>query len=158
MISHKSLCPTNFKDEFFVGIGDINSAFLPKIEPLTPTSQVSNTPDTVTTPDKPTSVDTATNLSSDEDGEDAVKLETVALLNQNNAVLDAQLEQRPLAKMQEELREHDGQEDKPEKPAIVSTEKKIEHDSPKRRLPKTPLLKNDDYELQRIAKVLLSSS
>jgi hypothetical protein len=25
------------QDDFFVGIGDINSAFLPKIEPLAPT-------------------------------------------------------------------------------------------------------------------------
>lgn len=28
---------TFVKDDFFVGIGDINSAFLPKIEPLAPT-------------------------------------------------------------------------------------------------------------------------
>lgn len=29
--------PTFAKDDFFVGIGDINSAFLPKAEPLAPT-------------------------------------------------------------------------------------------------------------------------
>jgi len=33
-IHYRSL--TRISDDFFVGIGDINSAFLPKIEPLAP--------------------------------------------------------------------------------------------------------------------------
>jgi RNA polymerase II subunit A-like phosphatase len=41
---------------------------------------------------------------------DAAEIQATALLTQNNAVLDAQLEERPLAKKQEELQVHEIEE------------------------------------------------
>jgi RNA polymerase II subunit A-like phosphatase len=69
------------------------------------------------------------------------------MLTRNNAALDAQLEERPLAKKQEELQEHDDAQQ-----ASTSTCVKEPWQKPGN-LPKKTLLKNDDHELERLGKV-----
>jgi RNA polymerase II subunit A-like phosphatase len=66
------------------------------------------------------------------------------MLTRNNAALDAQLEERPLAKKQEELQEHDDTQQ-----ASTSKEPLLKPGN----LPKKTLLKNDDHELDRLGKV-----
>lgn len=69
------------------------------------------------------------------------------MLTRNNAALDAQLEERPLAKKQEELQEHDDVQQ-------ASTSACVKEPWPKPgNLPKKTLLKNDDHELERLGKV-----
>ena len=69
------------------------------------------------------------------------------MLTRNNAALDAQLEERPLAKKQEELQENDDT-----KQASTSASVKEPWVKPEN-LPKKTLLKNDDHELDRLGKV-----
>jgi len=84
------------------------------------------------------------------------------MLTENNAALDAQLEQRPLAKKQEELTEHEVKEAETAIPTAApattenseATETSRKSVSPKpEKVHKKALLKNDDYELDRIGKV-----
>jgi RNA polymerase II subunit A-like phosphatase len=150
------LCST---DDFFVGIGDINSAFLPKLEPLTaastslPTSKPSETanggsPSPVIVPEHTGAVDaTVVGSTVPDEAESAKTATTKALMTRNNAALEAQLEERPLAKKQEALREHELHPDGPGVPA-----KKTPSPEPEK-VPKKPLLKNDDGELDRVGKV-----
>ncbi len=98
--------------------------------------------------------------SAEEDERDVAELQATALLTQNNAVLEAQLEERPLAKKQEELQEHEveiqkHQVQKAETPTTVP----VQEPSPTpQKLPKKALLKNDDYELIRVGKVRMQHS
>lgn len=68
-------------------------------------------------------------------------------MTRNNAALEAQLEERPLAKKQEALREHELHPDGP-----GASAKKTPSPEPEK-VPKKPLLKNDDVELVRVGKV-----
>ncbi|KAF9566917.1 hypothetical protein CPC08DRAFT_627531 [Agrocybe pediades] len=161
--------------DFFIGIGDINSSFLPKVEPLTPV--VANLPSpskpeadsinalsslpAVTTDVHPTGVDTSPVASPPTP--DDVDIQATAMLSQNNAALDAQLEERPLAKKEKEMQEHDVDEQKhSEAPATptsttpsTASEALTPDSSPKpEKAHKKALLKNDDYELIRIGKLL----
>ncbi|KAK0455901.1 hypothetical protein EV421DRAFT_1749339 [Armillaria borealis] len=97
--------------DFFVGIGDINSAFIPK-------APTSNLP--------PSS--------------------TQALITQNSIALEAQVEGRPLAKMQEQLADSDD----------TAKEKEVSptHDHKQTSHHKKALLKSQDNELERVAKLL----
>lgn len=151
-------------DDFFVGIGDINSSFLPKVDPLSPIIPAQSTPgkhsETTNNGDNsqnlaerpnPVIVDTSVDTSSTSEDEDAEQ-QNKAMLTRNNAALDAQLEERPLAKKQEELQEHDDTQQ-------ASTSTCVKEPSPKPgNLPKKALLKNDDHELERIGKVTYSST
>ncbi len=148
-------------DDFFIGIGDINSSFLPKIEPLTPVlpgpsslSQIAggindSTPDTAEGA-KATAIDTTPTVPATPLEEEEAELQKTAMFSKNNAALDAQLEERPLAKKEKELQEHETTESAPEQaPTEVTKEP-----SPKpEKAHKKALLKNDDYELERIGKV-----
>ena len=69
------------------------------------------------------------------------------MLTRNNAALDAQLEERPLAKKQEELQENDDTQQ-----ASTSASVKEPWLKPGN-LPKKTLLKNDDHELDRLGRV-----
>ncbi|KAG7452156.1 uncharacterized protein BT62DRAFT_926376 [Guyanagaster necrorhizus] len=97
--------------DFFVGIGDINSAFLPKV--------------------------TTSNL---------MPSSTQALITQNSIALEAQVEERPLARMQEQLTDSDDSA----KDKEVSPKPDHEHTSHR----KKALLKSQDNELERVAKLL----
>ncbi|KAF8560165.1 hypothetical protein OG21DRAFT_1480001 [Imleria badia] len=128
--------------DFFVGIGDINSAFLPKVEPLAPTVHTP-TLGKSTTPPAPSASEvlppSPPALAQPEERERA-EIESKAMLTQNSLALEAQVEERPLAKKQEELQDAE--------PTVVSTGNvKAEH-------PKKALLKNDDVELRRVGTLL----
>ncbi|KAJ7762404.1 hypothetical protein DFH07DRAFT_410117 [Mycena maculata] len=157
--------------DFFVGIGDINSAFLPKIEPLTPLTTPGLTPPKGTaktvpsvhsppladpaqlSPSSPTPVSPAAAAEAE--------LTEKAMLTQNTIALEAQVEERPLAKKQEELQvASDGTPGAGESPgeseAAASEDKAANSKSPTPEKPhrKAALLKNDDNELQRLGKLL----
>ncbi|KAJ7492115.1 hypothetical protein FB451DRAFT_1077957 [Mycena latifolia] len=153
--------------DFFVGIGDINSAFLPKIEPLTPA-----TPPAPAVPkasaaadlpaDSPPSADPAQvnpSLPAPVSPTEAAQAELTekAMLTQNSIALEAQVEERPLAKKQEEL-----QVASAESPAVggsqtATNETQVPNSTslaPEKPQRKAALLKNDDNELQRLGKLL----
>jgi RNA polymerase II subunit A-like phosphatase len=162
-----SICPS---DDFFVGIGDINSTFLPKVEPLltTPTLPPSLQPSPEESSTRPTSLETQSSP------EETQKAELVkdAMLTQNELALEAQLEERPLAKKQEELlvtptgdqngqqqevggEEEDKKPPDPSPPSLLETQSGAV-DSKPAKVPRKALLKNDDVELQRVTKVYSS--
>lgn len=148
-------------DDFFVGIGDINSSFLPKIEPLItagpippPKIAAPNGQARVSKSPKGSGVDTSPVLPLDTEEADAAESQATALLTQNNAVLDAQLEERPLAKKQEELQVHEIEEQQQKTVSSSATETPVnEIPLGPQKLPKKALLKNDDHELIRIGNV-----
>ena len=171
-------------DDFFVGIGDINSAFLPRITPLTPSvpsqppSSPSNPaapipPSPSSTPLSPTS-SSASEISSETAihessptlvGSDDEELEKRSMLTRNSIALEAQVEERPLAKKQEELEEQEQKEEaesqcsasasKPEEEEAESVEVKtdVTPQPPPHKHTAKALLRNDDYELSRVKAV-----
>jgi len=150
-------------DDFFVGIGDINSSFLPKIEPLTTAAPVippkfaapngiANSPKT-----PKAGVDTSPVLPLEEDETNVAEIQATKLLSQSNAILDAQLEERPLAKKQEELQEHDVEEQKQKAQVSPPVTPPVKDLSTAQKPPKKALLKNDDYELIRIGNVSMET-
>ncbi|KAL0951753.1 hypothetical protein HGRIS_008425 [Hohenbuehelia grisea] len=166
--------------DFFVGIGDINSTFLPKVEPLTVTGppvittgasfltfQVGSSPNQdlpsgptnsslAKTSDQPGSIleGDATQPSPEET--EKAELQTDALLTQNSLALEAQLEERPLAKKQEELVASEEDTQTPIVPSSSSSEpaKPAEVVPKPERHARKALLKNDDDELERVSKLL----
>jgi RNA polymerase II subunit A C-terminal domain phosphatase len=140
-------------DDFFVGIGDINSSFLPKIESAIPAQPSPGKDSEINHEDSSRNpaihansaiIDTPTDILPTTSEAEIAEQENKAMLTRNNAALDAQLEERPLAKKQEELQDHDN----------ASTSACVKEPSPKPgNLPKKPLLKNDDHELERLGKV-----
>ena len=154
-------------DDFFVGIGDINSTFLPKVEPLTAPglttparkgAQLNQPPPSLGLPQSspaglPTDGD-VTNPTLEE--VEQAERRTKALLTQNTLALEAQLEERPLAKKQVELQEAsvEGTKDVEKLPLekAEGTPSAPEPAKPEH-APRKALLKNDDQELIRIGKV-----
>ncbi|KAF8079106.1 hypothetical protein FPV67DRAFT_95819 [Lyophyllum atratum] len=168
--------------DFFVGIGDINSTFLPKLESLTPAlhppspssnanakvspslppgnqqqrsySQHALPDDNAPSPATPLIVPEPAPPRETE-GADITK----TMMTRNNLALEAQLEERPLAKKQEALSEgetphehhhhHRKDESKPETEDQVK-EQRSTTPKPERKA----LLKNDDMELERVSKLL----
>ncbi|KAF6754350.1 hypothetical protein DFP72DRAFT_1170471 [Ephemerocybe angulata] len=151
--------------DFFVGIGDINSTFLPKLDPSTvtaaPPPPAAEVKLPAAAPDgalaSPTNSSDASPPSPGVGDANATgtSAENV-LMVANNAALDAQLEERPLAKKEKELQEHEEEDAKstpspapsPSPASPPTPEDKLEH--PHRKA----LLKNDDTELQRVGKLL----
>ncbi|KAJ2927695.1 hypothetical protein H1R20_g9386, partial [Candolleomyces eurysporus] len=140
--------------DFFVGIGDINSNFLPKVDPstLAPAPAPTPTP-TPSKSDSPSASDEE-NSSVDVNGDTT---EVSVLLNENNAALDAQLEERPLAKKEKEMQEHEEEEEakqtqSPDK--ATTTTQPSESNAHDHHHHRKALLKNDDTELQRVGKLL----
>jgi RNA polymerase II subunit A-like phosphatase len=87
-------------------------------------------------------------------------MESKAMLTQNSLALEAQVEERPLAKKQEALLESDGT-GSPASPEDQSSVHPKDHgkaaESPKsEKASRKPLLKNDDVELQRVGAVCIS--
>lgn len=161
-------------DDFFVGIGDINSTFLPKIDPSTP-SPISLPSSSSETKPPPSKDVTTTSEASTSDvpvpsvvnGDETAAAETAeqtVLVLQNNAALDAQLEERPLAKAEKELQEHE-EEDAEQTPTPadnITTSPSPTPESDKENKDhkddhhhhRKALLKNDDVELDRVGKVI----
>jgi RNA polymerase II subunit A-like phosphatase len=162
-IAHSAL------DDFFVGIGDINSAFLPKLDPILagPDQKPSSTSNKATPVTSATPVSSAAAPTLTTDAAKAVQdAEDDAALDKVTQVLDAQLEERPLAKKQDELADadadaiadaasKDGITEEPSMPCD-SVENGKQLDAPPKKAPKAhkqALLKNDDYELVRVQAV-----
>ncbi|EPQ60326.1 hypothetical protein GLOTRDRAFT_118635 [Gloeophyllum trabeum ATCC 11539] len=179
-------CPNLIKVvpyDFFVGIGDINSTFLPKLNALAAAMIPSPSPGAAAVVPPPTvaSVDIRSSLSSpsptlaasspatstsstlppspDEEREELTK---TALITQNSLALEAQLEDRPLAKKQEELQsteDENATEGEPRSRESTTPEAAPEEE-PDNAVAKQPkaarkaLLRNDDYELQRVQQLL----
>lgn len=163
-------------DDFFVGIGDINSAFLPKLEPMTPAlppeavqplkpaSELLSTEDAVEVDMSSQATDISDpstsvlggaltpdeSISFEESDQDQIAKNEI--LTRNYMELDQQVEERPLAKKQEELQEEaepipsTNGTPEPEKDGIVT------ETTPKPHARKA-LLKNDDIELTRVQNV-----
>ncbi|KAG6915259.1 hypothetical protein DXG01_012444 [Tephrocybe rancida] len=167
--------------DFYVGIGDINSTFLPKLEPLAPVMPSGPPPSTAAKLPASPGTDAHTSdalvdaLSAptplmvpelapppDSDSSDLTK---TAMVTRNNLALEAQLEERPLAKKQEALSEgdvphehhhhHHSEESLTPEPAPKEEKAKEERSTtPGPRPERKALLKNDDYELDRVSKIL----
>ncbi|KLO11343.1 hypothetical protein SCHPADRAFT_906128 [Schizopora paradoxa] len=160
-------CPNLLKVipfEFFVGIGDINSAFLPKV--VDPLQAAQDEASKAATP-KPSALPTDNSPGSDslenpdpDDDADSVKPSVKAeMLTQNTIALEAQVEDRPLAKQQELLEEEEDQTDaaveSADAPAQNGVSDSVADDAHKaKHHHKKALLKNDDAELQRIGMLL----
>lgn len=163
-------------DDFFVGIGDINSAFLPKVDPSTaslgvPTTVESNAPPSDEVPSEraalpspdasPTSTLSPLSDISDEtavDSPDEGQSVKTEMISQNALALEAQVEERPLAKKQEQLESDDDASedataalDKTSADPTHSDTPSDDHAKPKHH--KRALLKNDDEELTRLGQV-----
>ncbi|OSC96217.1 HAD-like protein [Trametes coccinea BRFM310] len=182
--------------DFFVGIGDINSAFLPKLEPLAPV--VSPPPPILADPaaaDAVTSeagevapegegegdeeddddddddeeledlIPSSDALAQSEEDERLAELKKNEILSRNTEALEAQVEERPLAKKQEELQETAAGEaeaasaGQPAASAVPvangNGEVSAAQQPHKRERPvRKALLKNDDTELMRVRKIL----
>ncbi|KAI0360995.1 hypothetical protein OH77DRAFT_384561 [Trametes cingulata] len=200
--------------DFFVGIGDINSAFLPKLEPLAPVGAgVTVPPPPITaSPDAPPILASPTSADALDDDPDAdeeeeedededdleedmmepsdapsspgggaedeslAEIEKNEILERNTQALEAQVEERPLAKKQEELQETAAAEEQegaataaaPEAVAAVPAtngesgqqqqqqqQGAEQRPKPKKERPvRKALLKNDDTELSRVKQIL----
>ncbi|KAG7099766.1 hypothetical protein E1B28_001579 [Marasmius oreades] len=155
--------------EFFIGIGDINSAFLPKLEPLTGATPSPNAPppkaseegSEVLAPDPLTP-------SQPEDTQKLSKLSKEVMMNENSLALEAQVEERPLAKRQEELQDAPVEENYHSETPSSDVESSPSSDHPddgrdkavpipvakQQKTPRKALLKNDDRELDRVNNLL----
>jgi len=174
-------------DDFFVGIGDINSTFLPKVDPLTPSVPPQSSPPptnppppslpalspdslTPTPPTSEISSETAIHEASPALVEsDDEELEKSTMLTRNSIALEAQVEQRPLAKKQEELEEQEQEEEAQIQPPDATKPDGNESESAQVMADVTPqptphkhhtkaLLRNDDCELLRVQSVRRSDS
>ncbi|OCH95692.1 hypothetical protein OBBRIDRAFT_787897 [Obba rivulosa] len=164
--------------DFFVGIGDINSAFLPKLQPLTPVglpgpSVVAPATSSITDPSSPSTPPVATSTSTSTPSDAPVLSETAAptassdlsaneeaeirkneILTQNTLALEAQVEERPLARKQEQLQEATEGE-KPVPSGDAASGPTTEPQESKKEKPvRKALLKNDDRELVRVQQIL----
>ncbi|KAG6811157.1 hypothetical protein H0H92_008743 [Tricholoma furcatifolium] len=165
--------------DFFVGIGDINSTFLPKLEPLAPVipSTPSDSPAEKEPPpsnnDAPDVENSSTSLDSSPPATPLVvpepapppeteeeDFEKSAMVTRNTLALEAQVEERPLAKKQEALSEgdpphehhHHHHHHTGDKPATEAPAQEQRSTTPKPE--RKALLKNDDRELDRVSKIL----
>lgn len=154
-----------------MGIGDINSTFLPKLEPMTPgLPQDAPQPLKATPAPNPVApinassplVDDALSLPGGSDNtltfdEEKERTDIVKndLLTRNHEVLDQQLEERPLAKRQEELQVEAASSSTPS-PAVNGHPPTVREGAatpPAKPTPRKALLKNDDIELTRVQNV-----
>lgn len=168
--------------EFFVGIGDINSAFLPKQKPLAPSIPASPPIPGIPTPPPPPPT-TAAEIPeptdplspfdevlpvTDDTPQELAEIAKSEILAANAVALDAQLEERPLAKMQEKVQEEeDAKEDAAEaesRASSVNGDAEPTANGNGVEVPRTPtptrekhhrkaLLKNTDTELVRVQRV-----
>ncbi|KAF8640572.1 hypothetical protein AX17_000234 [Amanita inopinata Kibby_2008] len=153
--------------EFFVGIGDINSTFLPKLEPLTAGSSIqtpSLKPPATTSPEStPTGESAPTEVEEVEEAE-AAEAAVNAMLKQNTLALELQLEERPLAKKQAELLraaeessshgQHPPGAEQEDTKATDQSQVADDREARKHDRERKALLKNEDHELVRVAKLL----
>ncbi|EFI28712.1 RNA polymerase II subunit A domain phosphatase [Coprinopsis cinerea okayama7 len=148
--------------DFFVGIGDINSTFLPKLDaaslPTAPKAKDKATPSlasngTTAKAETPPNPDDLPESKPGEEPEPEPAPKDI-LVTQNNAALDAQLEERPLAKKEKELQEHEAAEASSSSSESSASSESHTEAQPHPHHHRKALLKNDDTELQRIGMLL----
>lgn len=141
--------------DFFVGIGDINSTFLPKVDSLGYDQNSQNK--TAIPPAVGESVVPTASLSplSEPEEKERAESESKAMLTQNSLALEAQVEERPLAKKQEELQtssneaSSSGSQNAPSESLSTAASQRLKGVPPRK-----ALLKNDDVELKRVGDLL----
>ncbi|KAL5495046.1 FCP1 [Sanghuangporus weigelae] len=162
--------------DFFIGIGDINSTFLPKVDAMG-ASNVAQTPASPSTADAtpptriPSSPPPSLPVDDDELGSDEVSDEPTDdkpevsksdMIARNALALEAQVEERPLAKKQEQLESDDDDTEKSNEIANTNPRNDgqsngtppVQADQMKAKHHRKALLKNDDDELLRVGRVL----
>ncbi|KAL5535724.1 FCP1 [Sanghuangporus sanghuang] len=162
--------------DFFIGIGDINSTFLPKVDAMG-ASNVAQTPASSSTTDAPppthipSSPTPSLPVDDDEPGSDEVSDEPTDdrpsvsksdMIARNALALEAQVEERPLAKKQEELESDDDDTEKsnevantcPPNDGQSNGTSPVQADQMKAKHHRKALLKNDDDELLRVGRLL----
>ncbi|EIN13841.1 hypothetical protein PUNSTDRAFT_95201 [Punctularia strigosozonata HHB-11173 SS5] len=154
--------------DFFVGIGDINSAFLPKLDPVAavPVSETATAAKAEPAVADSGAVidDSTTQETAEADGDATTKDE---MLTQNTLALEAQVEERPLAKKQEELQSDETIEsgvplstinfataDEGQPQGQSSAKEDGDVRVKKEKHVRKALLRNDDVELQRVRRLL----
>ena len=139
---------------------------MPKIDPFSAVVPSDRTPPPA--PSSPTlsdaSSDTLVSSSSQDDpgvstleAEEKAEALNKTMITQNSLALEAQVEQRPLARKQEELQESASDEPAPEQPSAPAAARTEKEAPPKEKHARKALLRNDDVELQRVAKVRLAA-
>lgn len=143
-------------DDFFIGIGDINSAFLPKQQPLVPSSTPMNGTTTTIVPSQPS-------VPIEPAAEEEVD-STLMQIKEQGRMLEEQMEARLLAKEQEKLNDEThssnvsvaGKEDRGKsKEGEVSASQSESDPDDDDEIELRALLTNDDNELERVGRVLM---
>nr|XP_018260686.1 uncharacterized protein I303_06401 [Kwoniella dejecticola CBS 10117]OBR82844.1 hypothetical protein I303_06401 [Kwoniella dejecticola CBS 10117] len=138
--------------DFFIGIGDINSSFLPKNKSTPPPSATA----TASTPTSPSLSASDASTPPPATPEDLPSVEDGLLMKAK--LLDDLSESRPLAKMQEELEqvEGDGREVRVQNdsPTVANTTAPVPSTPSTPPRPRKPLLNPNDYELLRVSDIL----
>lgn len=131
-----------FSDDFFVGIGDINSSFLPKLKPSPLAASTSSSSSSSSTPPAPSPASPPT--------ETTLVLPTTAdtehLAEAQLHVIEDQIEERSLAKQQEKL---EAEEEEASGSGSRSASASVDGESESGGRGKA-LLKADDDELERL--------
>nr|XP_019010141.1 uncharacterized protein I206_04609 [Kwoniella pini CBS 10737]OCF48922.1 hypothetical protein I206_04609 [Kwoniella pini CBS 10737] len=149
--------------DFFIGIGDINSSFLPKNKSTPPPSSTATTSISSPAPPSPTSSGSTASTPPPTTPENLPSVEDGLLMKAK--LLDDLSESRPLAKMQEEIELNET--DVKSQETLTEQEPKSRPDEPERMVvppavaqpstpprPRKPLLNPNDYELLRISDIL----
>lgn len=145
--------------DFFVGIGDINSTFLPKVAPIAPPP---------TAPANTRIEARAEEATQTPEEVEKAKLQASAMVVQNSIALEAQRDERPLAKKQEQLEDVTETEkesvspptpDVPTPPqtdaaAAAAAPAPAPQEPPAEKHVKKALLKDNDWELIRVSSLL----
>ncbi|TCD66479.1 Carboxy-terminal domain (CTD) phosphatase [Steccherinum ochraceum] len=162
--------------DFFVGIGDINSAFLPKLEPMTPalpqeapqvlkpTSEADEFSEgadissqlTEVTEESPSPPASSLTVDGSPTFEEVEQSEIVKneILTRNHMALDQQVEERPLAKKQEELQTEAGTSTGSSNGTTPAAKGDASTSTAPKPAARKALLKNDDIELTRVQNLL----
>ncbi|WWC71830.1 uncharacterized protein I206_105789 [Kwoniella pini CBS 10737] len=168
--------------DFFIGIGDINSSFLPKNKSTPPPSSTATTSISSPAPPSPTSSGSTASTPPPTTPENLPSVEDGLLMKAK--LLDDLSESRPLAKMQEEIELNESKTnvlnsyvakvsngtisaDVKSQETLTEQEPKSRPDEPERMVvppavaqpstpprPRKPLLNPNDYELLRISDIL----
>ena len=148
-------------DDFFVGIGDINSTFLPKLDPITsgtplPTGSLASSSKSPSSSTLSASLpETPIEPSTPERAYKQGTQEAKQMVAAKSLTLEVQLEERPLAKQQEALLDEGSETSSSDNKKIAGADTANIQDKPGQGEKHTPkaLLKNDDVELQRVNNV-----
>ncbi|CED82134.1 TFIIF-interacting CTD phosphatases, including NLI-interacting factor [Phaffia rhodozyma] len=129
--------------DFFIGIGDINSSFLPKIAPSLPSPSLASS-----------SVVSPSQLINSQIGASLLKEATEV----QHQVLEDQLEERPLQKLQDEIRQSEDRSPVPSRASSIDgtadSDTQLDEEEQTGEEEHKALLRDDDTELNRIEQIL----